>query len=516
MNVRHYNAAFSTSSWSEICSIMRKMRQLELLPDAVTHSSCLTAAGKTASWPLATQCISLMSLCNVGPDAISLNSFAAACATGSKWQLALLNTRGVSSDSIGCTNLISSCKGDRWRTSLNILQDMPFDNHICHNACLDACEKGEQWGISLRLLISMPLRQLLLDAIGWTSVISACQHHLAWKSAVHSLGLMRATGASPNVQSCGAAIASCRERWADAVDLCRGLAASRALNAVASNAVLSSLAISAVSSGDWRRAFGALGAFASRGLVRAKANGLNACLASLAVGSWPVALQTLRVLRARAGVDTFGPVVSSLEKSIKWREAFHVSHQMACRSVRADIACCNSIVSACAQESNWKYAVNIFGGIRFCRLSSDFITHNSVMTCCGGAHRWQAALGLLDHDRAPDRVACSVMVASCVQSFAWLAGLSLLSWHILGDTGAACAIATTASLEGCSASQAWPKVPPLLCHLGASAYTAISVAFKKGCIAWVFEVEIKDFVWLEVMLSPCKRDPPASDNIICA
>ncbi|CAJ1329138.1 unnamed protein product [Effrenium voratum] len=248
VNVRHYNAAFSTSSWSEICSIMRKMRQLELLPDA----------------------------------------------------------------------------------------DMPFDNHICHNACLDACEKGEQWGISLRLLISMPLRQLLLDAIGWTSVISACQHHLAWKSAVHSLGLMRATGASPNVQSCGAAIASCRERWADAVELCRGLAASRALNAVASNAVLSSLAISAVSSGDWRRAFGALGAFASRGLVRAKANGLNACLASLAVGSWPVALQTLRVLRARAGVDTFGPVVSSLEKSIKWREAFHAAlglldHDRACR-----------------------------------------------------------------------------------------------------------------------------------------------------------------------------------------
>ena len=384
-------------------------------------------------------------------DAVLSNALARAVP---KWHMAE-QLLGKKLDLVGCGTVISSCKGQAWRRSVAWLRHGPGHgpgNQICHNACLDACEKGGQWRLTLLLLKHMACP----DSVSYVSALTACPES-SWPLAAGLFNSFFFRRLKLNGIVCSALVA--RSPWRRALGFGFAAPAARALQ----GRLL------------WRRGLVMLALQRSKG----EQLGLPKMI------GWPRALEQMKQMktwRLRAQLEHYGQVISCFEKTLLWSEAFQSWSQIRAE-LSPDLVSCNAVTSAFASAARWSRALNFLKRIRSCTILPDFITRNAALTAYAGLELWPRAFSFLDRsqfDESPDSEARSVMVAAFGTSMRWRPALQLL--QSISGIGAAYAIAITASLKACIGDMTGKKprelgelrfqVPSLLSCLGASAASA--------------------------------------------
>lgn len=165
-----------SSAWELSMTILRRLGK----PKPRSYTAAIGAMRET-EWALAADLLGHMKASRVLPDAVTINACMSALELGSAWK-ASLNMIGHTYAvrlSLGApamvVQILSASRFRRWRAALSAQRKDPGVNHgIVGNALLAACERGHSWTSSLSLLHQSSISTVEMDAIGRSSVMTAC------------------------------------------------------------------------------------------------------------------------------------------------------------------------------------------------------------------------------------------------------------------------------------------------------------------------------------------------------
>ncbi|CAE8712463.1 unnamed protein product, partial [Polarella glacialis] len=194
--------ACQRGEWGQSLGLLAEMRQRELLPNAVSFSSALSACQRERRWE----------------NALGLASSAFAAAGSAAPSVSERSSPSKKGSPTAVFTALASVyeAGRQWEAALQLLAEVQALGRCgleleasTANAVLSACGESLRWGWALLLLQRQPQLGLVPEAASYGAATRACCHGSQWSLSLSLLSSMRQARLEDNLVACAAATASC-------------------------------------------------------------------------------------------------------------------------------------------------------------------------------------------------------------------------------------------------------------------------------------------------------------------
>ncbi|CAK9033533.1 unnamed protein product [Durusdinium trenchii] len=176
--------------WTKAFEFLHHMALQKLLPDVVTITAGIVAAGSLMSWPLS------LKLCQMRPKEVLLNAFVLtsvlkACDPPGQWGLALLHLQHAFAQRAPPTSACNAAAGllsrvGLWHWVLTVALTRP--DNLSWPIAVNACSAANLWQTAL---------QLAFQSHNHMAASTACERVRKWQLALALLGKRPIKGSSP-------------------------------------------------------------------------------------------------------------------------------------------------------------------------------------------------------------------------------------------------------------------------------------------------------------------------------
>ncbi|CAK9104702.1 Pentatricopeptide repeat-containing protein At1g62930 [Durusdinium trenchii] len=351
------------NSWQGALDLLGTMSLQQLIPDVITFSAAISAAG--IQWPVVIELLESSIQLRVTPNQISYSASISACEKGHQWITALdllscMFREDVTPNEISFSAAISSCeKASRWPIACSLLASMSTlrlqVDAISYNPVIVASANGCEWELALSLFSEMPAKLLAPDAFSYTAVTTACARTSQWQIA---LALWRSGKVKASEITWNSVISACEKggQW----ELALFLFGQTDLHAQESTF---GTAISACSRAAlWQEALTLLSQCQRQHLLPSVVSFCTAMSACEGVAPWQQSLQLFCWMwrdRVSPNLLTYTSLISAFGKAWQWEFALSIFHQMQRGSQVAapDAVTCCAVIAACERDGRRHLAI---------------------------------------------------------------------------------------------------------------------------------------------------------------